>query len=181
MKKLILVFLMQTMIFAQTKLIAHKSHSGSNANFNLALNEDLFDINESNFGNPIPRYSLDSIRKVQDSVLVEYSSKKNSKNIKIDSVKKHPFCNGLISKDSVDKIFKSQGRKVKIIGFKSQKEINRKQKRTLKIKPKKDKDKPVKVIKESSVKQDFNFYTLFGLFGGIILVYFLAIKFKKSA
>ena len=36
--------------FSQTKLIAHKSHSGSNANFRLAMNKNLFDIGQSNFG-----------------------------------------------------------------------------------------------------------------------------------
>ncbi len=36
--------------FAQTKLISHKSHSGSKANFKIALDKNLFDLGDSNFG-----------------------------------------------------------------------------------------------------------------------------------
>lgn len=38
------------MVLAQTKLIAHRSHSGSNANFREMLDNDLFDVSDSNFG-----------------------------------------------------------------------------------------------------------------------------------
>lgn len=34
----------------QTKLIAHRSHSGSNASFRTAIEGDMFDIGRSNFG-----------------------------------------------------------------------------------------------------------------------------------
>jgi hypothetical protein len=52
MKKLILAFLVAfaTIGNAQTKLISHKSHSGSNETFALAVENDLFDIGESDFG-----------------------------------------------------------------------------------------------------------------------------------
>ena len=36
--------------FGQTKLIAFRSHSGSNANFRVAVEHNLFDIGRSNFG-----------------------------------------------------------------------------------------------------------------------------------
>jgi len=36
--------------YAQTKLISHRSHSGSNAHFRTAVEKDLFDIGNSNFG-----------------------------------------------------------------------------------------------------------------------------------
>lgn len=36
--------------YAQTKLIAFRSHSGSNAHFRTAVEKDLFDIGQSNFG-----------------------------------------------------------------------------------------------------------------------------------
>ena len=36
--------------FGQTKLISFRSHSGSNANFRVAVEHDLFDIGKSNFG-----------------------------------------------------------------------------------------------------------------------------------
>lgn len=36
--------------YAQTKLISFRSHSGSNAHFRTAVEKDLFDIGNSNFG-----------------------------------------------------------------------------------------------------------------------------------
>ena len=36
--------------YAQTKLISFRSHSGNNANFRTAVEKDLFDIGNSNFG-----------------------------------------------------------------------------------------------------------------------------------
>ncbi len=38
--------------FGQTKLISHRSHSGSDADFRVAAEGNLFDIGNSNFGNP---------------------------------------------------------------------------------------------------------------------------------
>ncbi|RZK55325.1 MAG: hypothetical protein EOO87_08170, partial [Pedobacter sp.] len=46
----IITFFVSVTCVAQTKLISHKSHSGSNSNFRLALNKNLFDIEQSNFG-----------------------------------------------------------------------------------------------------------------------------------
>ncbi len=73
MKRVSLPLLMMFVAFqlvAQTKLIAHKSHSGSKANFKAALENNLFDIGESNYGNPrqsINLKRLDSIVFVNDS------------------------------------------------------------------------------------------------------------------
>lgn len=52
MKKTItfLTFIFSIVGFSQTKLIAHKSHSGSNSNFRIALENKLFDIEKSNLG-----------------------------------------------------------------------------------------------------------------------------------
>lgn len=36
--------------FGQTKLISHRSHSGDDATFRVAVEHDLFDIGNSNFG-----------------------------------------------------------------------------------------------------------------------------------
>jgi hypothetical protein len=47
---LLLFAFFATFAHSQTKLISHKSHSGSNATFATALENDLFDIEESNFG-----------------------------------------------------------------------------------------------------------------------------------
>src|SRR5690348_14474249 len=49
---------------AQTKLIAFKSHSGNMANFSIALENELFSNEESNFGNP----PFKTVRKL-DSVI----------------------------------------------------------------------------------------------------------------
>jgi hypothetical protein len=37
-------------VFAQTKLISFRSHSGNNAHFRTAVEHNLFDIGKSNFG-----------------------------------------------------------------------------------------------------------------------------------
>lgn len=64
--------------FAQTKLIAHKSHSGSNATFSKALKSVLFDKGDSNFGmapNPNIKYAvLDSVIIISDSQAVMVTS-----------------------------------------------------------------------------------------------------------
>ncbi len=41
-----------TVGFAQTKLISHKSHSGSSQNFSKAYKNNLFNLKDSNFGHP---------------------------------------------------------------------------------------------------------------------------------
>lgn len=60
---------------AQTKLISHKSHSGSKATFRTALDANLFDIGTSNFGEPgwfSSPVELDSIVHVNDSTALVY-------------------------------------------------------------------------------------------------------------
>jgi len=61
-----------TTSFAQTKLIAFKSHSGNMKNFDLALNNELFDNEGSNFGGPVPirTYYLDSVIYISSSASV---------------------------------------------------------------------------------------------------------------
>lgn len=49
---LFILFFITTISFAQTKVIAHKSHSGSKSTFSKAYNKNLFDIRNSNFGLP---------------------------------------------------------------------------------------------------------------------------------
>lgn len=46
--------------FAQTKLISFRSHSGNNTNFRTAVEKDLFDIGNSNFG-IVEREKIDSV------------------------------------------------------------------------------------------------------------------------
>jgi hypothetical protein len=52
--------LLSVTAFAQTKLISFRSHSGNNANFRLAVEKDLFDIGNSNFG-VIAHEKIDSV------------------------------------------------------------------------------------------------------------------------
>jgi hypothetical protein len=64
---------------AQTKKIAFKSHSGSSANFTVALGNDLFDMEKSDFGLPEKR-ALDSVILIADSVAVLVSRKESNQN-----------------------------------------------------------------------------------------------------
>jgi hypothetical protein len=56
--------------FGQTKLISFRSHSGSNANFRVAVERDIFDIGDSNFGNP-PLQHIDKI----DTIILKGNNK----------------------------------------------------------------------------------------------------------
>lgn len=55
--------------YAQTKLIAFRSHSGNNANFRTAVEKDLFDIGNSNFG-LVEREKVDSVVKVSGTRII---------------------------------------------------------------------------------------------------------------
>src|SRR5689334_2473893 len=63
---------------AQTKLIAHKSHSGSNGEFRIAYSADHVELGNSNFGRgpePLVRTaSLDSLIFLSDTVAVMVTS-----------------------------------------------------------------------------------------------------------
>ncbi|SMC81083.1 hypothetical protein [Moheibacter sediminis] len=65
-----------SVISAQTKLISHKSHSGSDANFALALKGNLFNISESNLGLPTTIPSLDSVIYISEEKVVTISSER---------------------------------------------------------------------------------------------------------
>ena len=72
---------------AQTKLIAHKSHSGTSQSFQIAYEAGLFDMENSNLGvapeRNVRTASLDSLILVSDSVAVmvtsEYCTRQNSR------------------------------------------------------------------------------------------------------
>lgn len=71
--KLLLIFLFTAFIAkAQTKVIGHKSHSGSHNSFAKAYKNNLFDTNKSNFGLPGNRtiVLLDKVIAVNDSVTI---------------------------------------------------------------------------------------------------------------
>ena len=55
----------------QTKLISHRSHSGSNAHFHTAIGHNLFDIGYSNFGIvTIPERKIDSVVLAGDNKII---------------------------------------------------------------------------------------------------------------
>jgi hypothetical protein len=65
-------------LFSQTKLIAHKSHSGSMETFKTSLKNNLFDMGEHNFGEAprirVKKAKLDSVIYVSDSLSVMVTS-----------------------------------------------------------------------------------------------------------
>ncbi|MES2485174.1 MAG: hypothetical protein V4581_04395 [Bacteroidota bacterium] len=80
MKNLTFLFtLLSVSAFSQTRLISHKSHSGSMATFNTALENSLFDIAASNFGAPGSemRFVVDSVILLPDNRAVIISSEKD--------------------------------------------------------------------------------------------------------
>ena len=92
MKKYILVsFLFFGLVAqSQTKIIAHKSHSGSVKNFSKAYKNNLFDINRSNFGGPFiqPVFYLDTVIAVNDSTTILKTKSPNFCSIKGTDVQK---------------------------------------------------------------------------------------------
>jgi hypothetical protein len=73
------VFTIATNSHSQTKKIAYKSHSGSAENYNTALNENLFDMDNSNFGaaptREIVEAQLDSVIFICDTVALMVTSR----------------------------------------------------------------------------------------------------------
>jgi hypothetical protein len=73
--------LVSTALAAQTKKIAFESHSGNMDNFSIAMTNDLFNSDESDFGLPpskdVKTYKLDTVIFISDSISVmvkrEYS------------------------------------------------------------------------------------------------------------
>ncbi len=143
MRALSIVFLSMFCLlgFSQTKLIAFKSHSGKNENFKIALENNLFDIENSNLGNAPNRYEknavLDSVIYVSDGKIILVTSKicteydRNHDSI-IDSRKwnagkeefyNHPLFSKIHSLDSIKEVlkeqyfFKNDMDKVVFIGF----------------------------------------------------------------
>jgi hypothetical protein len=66
---LIVACLFSITAFAQTKLISFRSHSGSNANFRTAVEHDLYDLPNSNFGYPLVT-QIDTIIRVSNDRIV---------------------------------------------------------------------------------------------------------------
>lgn len=126
--------------YGQTKIIAHKSHSGSSKTFVKAYQNNLFDIKRSNFGLPGNRniVVLDKVKALNDSLTVLYfresivcyqygtsysKLKKSDFKSKTDTVRNHKIYN----KSNTAKFIKSKGNRpirfdnpidsVKFVGF----------------------------------------------------------------
>lgn len=73
-----LFMFLATASVAQTKLISHKSHSGSSASFKKALSANLFNIGNSNFGMAPERFvrnsKLDTVKLLSPQVAVMVTS-----------------------------------------------------------------------------------------------------------
>ncbi len=124
---LFLLSLLSVSLFSQTKKIAFKSHSGSNENFSIALENNLFDMENSNFGHAPQREvktaQLDSVIFISDSVAIivtsEYCTRTDrSSNKPIDNPKlwkagqekvyNHPLFSRRHSLDSIKAVLKAQ-------------------------------------------------------------------------
>ncbi|MFT4770940.1 MAG: hypothetical protein ACI9CP_001606 [Cryomorphaceae bacterium] len=109
--------------FSQTKLIAHKSHSGNSENFILALTSDDFGLTHSNFGEAPDRYvlnaQLDSVIFINRNQVVlvtsfyheEETDKKDKKNESgwepaHETVYGHPLFSHQHSLDSIKMVLK---------------------------------------------------------------------------
>lgn len=108
---------------AQTKKIAFKSHSGSNTNFSIALENELFDIGNSNFGHAPQRdvktAQLDSVIFVSDTVAMIVTSeycKREGQDEKVarlwkagkETMVRHPLFSRKHSLDSIKRVIKEQ-------------------------------------------------------------------------
>ncbi|MDZ4795585.1 MAG: hypothetical protein SGI83_15000 [Bacteroidota bacterium] len=115
--------LISTNLLAQTKKIAFKSHSGKMGNFHIALENELFDTEEANFGLPpdIKTYQLDSVIYISENVTVIVKKKYSrpfhhpKDSAKLQWVKKDTLLNDpLFSKkhalDSIRTVLKTTGK-----------------------------------------------------------------------
>ena len=66
----IVVCLFSATVYGQTKLISFRSHSGNNANFRTAVENNLFDIGKSNFGIKTTEKIDTVIRSSNDRIIV---------------------------------------------------------------------------------------------------------------
>ena len=159
------VFATQT--FAQTKLIAHKSHSGSSASFKIAMENDPLQYEGSNFGAAPERYvtesQLDSVVYVHDSLAIMYTSNFFKRMYYPhdtfrpwqpgrEAVYKHPLFSQRHSLDKIkealkeDYYFRNSIEDVKFVGYDNIKPVDRKEKKDTLLQPLVNKGKKDTVI-----------------------------------
>lgn len=141
---LFLFGLLSMISYSQTKLISHKSHNGSNKNFRIALEENLFDIGDSNLGDvpyrEIKNAKLDTVKYISKdkSVMItseycktEYKYNRMNEDKSLgelwkqgaDTVFNHPLFSKKHALDSIKNVlklqfyFKNDIDKVIFIGF----------------------------------------------------------------
>lgn len=134
-------------VFAQTKLIAFKSHSGNMENFKNAYEENLFDLPNDNFGAAPNRWvneaALDSLIYINDTAVImvtnNYCMSEFSINYKNwgpgkDTVYNHPLFCKKHSLDSIKEVLKTSYNfansmdTVKFIGYDNLKKVKSKRK-----------------------------------------------------
>jgi hypothetical protein len=137
--------LVSTHLRAQTKKIAFESHSGNPDNFNLTLNNEIFDNGESDFGLPANKtaYKLDSVIFISDTVSVlvskEYSrpwsaisgSQDKLVGTKKDTIYNDPLFSRKYMLDSIKNMINKRGDyettgKTKFVGFDNKKKVEKK-------------------------------------------------------
>jgi hypothetical protein len=92
--------------FSQTKMIAHKSHSGKNKTFNA-------DFSTNNFGIEPTLTRVDSIRKISKSTIILYTT------LGADTVNDPKYAS--LPVDSLRKIYSAGSQRIKFIGFEKKK------------------------------------------------------------
>ena len=147
MRQLFIILFCFTIISlsAQTKEIAFESHSGNPDNLSIAMANDLFDTDESDYGLPADKqvYKIDNLIFVSDSVTVIISKKfsrpwsatsdsldKYVAAVK-DTVHNDPLFRNRHSLDSIKLILKARERyeltdKTKFTRFDNKKDIDKK-------------------------------------------------------
>lgn len=189
---------------AQTKKIAFKSHSGSDENFKIALKQNLFDIEESNFGLPATKSiytkSLDSVIKISSvtTILVvsNYSTQTFPKKgkptltgISRDTLYEDPLFSKQHSLDSIRnvlrirKTYQNPVSKIIFIGFDNKKAKNNKQSLVTPFIIDKDSqnNSNISIVPDSqSSARDTSIYWMLGLIIGLsLLAGFMAWKFAS--
>lgn len=178
---------------AQTKKIAFKSHSGNMANFNTALENDLFETDHSNFGHAPQRNvvtaQLDSLIFVSDTMAILVTSEYCTRTDRISDkpvtdpklwkagrevALNHPLFSRQHSLDSIKKViaekynFQNPVEKVIFVGYDNKKPVKKKDK--------KKKEQPLVVSASKEQEPASENGQLAFLFGGVILASMLAGK-----
>lgn len=164
--------------FAQTKLIAHKSHSGSGKNFTLALKSNKFRLKHSNFG--LHEYLITEVKKAEilkgKTIIVTLKEYWNT-NTKKQTIRRDTLHNSPLLKkgyappefkNALQKHYKAQGRSKNIellnypVRHRSQpkKTIPKKGKKTVPHQPQKSVPKVIKGKTSQAVDKDTTVETI---------------------